>query len=193
MDYLLDTGTLQRSDLYAQAMRLAFHDAGEVDVHKCYDNFGSDGCLSSQGSAGLIEKEAFSNVFIEPIWQSICDRISRADFWALFGTIAVERAARFAISLTFQYGRRDNVHCEGGAGRLPSAQGGLEELQRIFVDQMGLTMSDAGKTMHVSINYACVIRNHLFLYGNAKCICSDLIGRALSGPHARGPLGVWLH
>ena len=146
MDYLLDTGTLQRSDLYAQAARLAFHDAGEVDVRtsRCKDDFGPDGCLSSQGSAGLIEKEAFSNVFIEPIWQSICDRISRADFWALFGTIAVERAARHAISLTYQYGRGDKVHCEGGAGRLPSAQGGLEELKRIFVDQMGLTMNDAG-------------------------------------------------
>lgn len=146
MDYLLDTGSLQRSDLYAQAVRLAFHDAGEVDIRttRCEDDFGSDGCLSSQGSAGLIEKEAFSNVFIEPIWQSICDRISRADFWALFGTIAVERAARHAISLTFQYGRRDKLHCEGGAGRLPSAQGGLEELQRIFVEQMGLTMNDAG-------------------------------------------------
>jgi len=129
-------------------VRLAFHDAGQVDVRttRCEDDFGSDGCLSSQGSAGLIEKEAFSNVFIEPIWQTICDRISRADFWALFGTIAVERAARHAISLTFQYGRRDKLRCEGGAGRLPNAQGGREELQRIFVDQMGLTMNDAGNT-----------------------------------------------
>lgn len=147
MDYLLDTGTLQRSDLYAQAVRLAFHDAGEIDSRNCSDIFGPDGCLSSQGSAGLIEKEAFTNVFIEPIWQSICDRISRADFWTLFGTVAVERAARFAISLTFQYGRHDKTECEGGAGRLPSSQGGLEELERIFVNQMGLTMDDAGKLM----------------------------------------------
>lgn len=188
MDYLLDTGTLQRSDLYAQAVRLAFHDAGEIETRTCSDSFGPDGCLSSQGSAGLIEREAFTNVFIEPIWQSMCDRISRADFWALFGTVAVERAARFAVSLTFQYGRSDKTECEGGAGRLPSAQGGLEELKRIFVDQMGLTMNDAGMLMRL-LWYSLLSILYLRIF--VRCSCTA--GCAFPWSHTCAALWLWVY
>lgn len=146
IDYLLNTNTLQRSDLFGSAVRLAFHDAGEIDIQNPSDTLGPDGCLASHGgSEGLTEKMVITNMYIEPIWQTMCDRINRADFIALFGTVAVERAADFAIDLTYQYGRRDNIECEGGAGRLPDGEGGLEELQRVFVDQMGLTMDDAGR------------------------------------------------
>ena len=146
IDYLLNTNTLQRSDLFGSAVRLAFHDAGEVDIHNLAENLGPDGCLARHGgSEGLVEPLVITNMYLEPIWQSMCERINRADFIALFGTVAVERASDFAVDLVYQYGRRDNLECEEGEGRLPNAEGGLEELQRVFVDQMGLTMDDAGK------------------------------------------------
>ncbi|OYX40887.1 hypothetical protein B7Y94_05975 [Candidatus Saccharibacteria bacterium 32-49-12] len=147
IDYLLNTNTLQRSELFGSAVRLAFHDAGEVDIQNTNDRLGPDGCLARHGgSEGLVEPMVIANMYLEPIWQTMCDRISRADFNALFGTVAVERAAEFAVDLTFQYGRRDNIECEAGEGRLPNAEGGLAELQRVFVNQMGLTMDDAGTT-----------------------------------------------
>lgn len=162
IDYLLNTNTLQRSELFGSAVRLAFHDAGEVDIQDPTDKLGPDGCLASHGgSEGLVEPMVIANMYLEPIWQTMCDRISRADFNALFGTVAVERAADFAVDLTFQYGRRDNIECEAGEGRLPNAEGGLEELQRVFVNQMGLTMDDAGTKNVIFIHqFFCVNESH---------------------------------
>jgi len=146
IDYLLNTNTLQRSDLFGSAVRLAFHDVGEVDIRNPTDKLGPDGCLAKHGgSEGLVEPLVITNMYIEPIWQTMCERINHADFIALFGTVAVERASDFAVDLVYQYGRRDNLECEDGEGRLPSGEGGLDELQRVFVDQMGLTMDDAGR------------------------------------------------
>ena len=105
--------------------------------------------MSHEGdSAGLTEATSLVNTVIEPLWQQMCDRISRADFWVLFGKLVVEAATApattgAAVSVAFQYGRRDNVECEGGAGRLPSAQGDLAEIRRVFLTQMGLTLNDA--------------------------------------------------
>jgi hypothetical protein len=36
------------------------------------------------------------------------------------------------------------MECEAGNGRLPDAQKGFDEVERVFVHQMGLTMHDAG-------------------------------------------------
>lgn len=127
-------------------MRLVFHDVGEVDIRNSVDLLGPDGCLAQNGdSAGLTEATSLVNTVMEPIWQSVCDRISRADFWVLFGKLVVEAAAPSLVApLVYQYGRVDNMVCEGGGGRLPSAQGGLDEFNRVFVNQMGLTMREAG-------------------------------------------------
>jgi hypothetical protein len=51
------------------------------------DGAGPDGCLSSVNTAGEEVTEA-----LEPIWQANCHRISRADFWALAGKLALESA-----------------------------------------------------------------------------------------------------
>jgi hypothetical protein len=80
--------TLAPSDVFAlshflgASLRLAFHDAGEVDLATT-DSFGSDGCLSTleRDSAGLLEEDSPVFTSIEPLWQTVCDKISRADFW----------------------------------------------------------------------------------------------------------------
>ena len=129
------------------AVRLAFHDAGEVDLNAVNgtDILGSDGCLSnSDANAGLIEPNSLVNTVIEPAWQSVCDRISRADFWVLYAILILQRAEPTGVmTIPFQYGRRDSHSCEAGASRLPNAQLGLDEFMRVFVTQMGLTMHDA--------------------------------------------------
>ena len=136
------------SDLYGKAVRLAFHDAGEVDLTKPTDTMGPDGCLSSSGdNAGLVEPTSPVVTILEPIWQQYCDKISRADFWALFAKLVVEYTAKTAtdsISINYQYGRKDKTNCEAGSGRLPNAQDGLNAINQVFVKQMGLTIDDAG-------------------------------------------------
>ena len=112
---------------------------------------GPDGCLSSSGdNAGLVEPTSPVVTILEPIWQQNCDKISRADFWVLFAKLVLQYTAKqtnngnYGISINYQYGRKDKKNCEAGSGRLPSAQDGLNEIQRVFVNQMGLTMNDAG-------------------------------------------------
>ena len=137
--------TLARAALFGPVVRLAFHDAGEVDLTAVIDLLGPDGCLANVAdSAGLLEPTSVVQTVLEPIWQTVCDKISRADFWVLFGQLVLETAASAPIKINYQYGRRDNYVCDGGAGRLPSGQGDLTEVSRVFVDQMGLNVTDAG-------------------------------------------------
>ena len=133
-----------QSNIYGAALRLAFHDAGEIDITKG-DKFGPDGCLSNSGdNAGLIEEGTVPVTVIEPLWQEYCDKISRADFWALLGKLAAERAdPTHTLIIPFQYGRKDAASCDDGVGRLPKPQPGLSEYDRVFVKQMGLSIADA--------------------------------------------------
>ena len=128
------------ANLLGNALRLVFHDAGEVDI-RTSDLFGSDGCLSDSGpNSGMKEKNTIAMTIIEPVWQNYCHLISRADFWVLFGKIAAESAlpnGKFTtyvikalgplveqknensrmpyLNIPFQYGRKDAVgDCNGG-------------------------------------------------------------------------------
>ena len=160
------------ANILGNAARLAFHDAGEVDITTT-DKFGSDGCLSDSGpNSGLKEVNTIAMTIIEPLWQKYCDKISRADFWVLFAKIALEsglpevgRFDKFValtlalppallpgenpnpyLNLPFQYGRIDAVgNCNAGAGRLPEHQPGLGEFQRVYQRNMGLTVRDGSK------------------------------------------------
>ncbi len=52
---------------------------------------GPDGCLNTvdTSNAGLIESNQEIVTVLETIWQTVCDRISRADFWALVASLAL--------------------------------------------------------------------------------------------------------
>ena len=154
------------ANILGSAARLAFHDAGEVDIHTT-DKFGSDGCLSdSEPNSGLREVNTIAMTIIEPLWQKYCDKISRADFWVLFAKIALESglpggrfdkfmgpAAFFPgenpnsyLNLPFQHGRIDAVgNCDAGKDRLPGHQRGLGEFERVYVQNMGMTVRDGCK------------------------------------------------
>ena len=130
------------ANLIGAALRLVFHDAGEVDIRIAADRFGSDGCLANNGpNSGLKEVNVIARTIIEPLWQEYCDKISRADFWVLFGKIAAESAlanGRFNtafiaaggvvignpspfmpfLNIPFQYGRPDATgNCDAGSNR----------------------------------------------------------------------------
>jgi catalase (peroxidase I) len=124
---------------------------------------GPDGCLSSAAdNAGLVEDTSAVLTIIESAWQESCDKISRADFWVLWAKLIVEYTALpQQISIDFQFGRKDNLACEIGAGRLPSAQKGITEITRVFVTQMGLTINDAGGTFILNLLVVYQTNSHL--------------------------------
>ena len=151
-DYLVPSDELEKASLYGVIVRLAFHDAGEIDLTLPEDKLGPDGCVSNtRSNAGLIEADSLILTVLEPLWQQHCDRISRADFWVLIAKLTIERAASAPIEVDFQYGRRDSHSCDAtAAGRLPKGEGGMEDISRVFETQMGLTLEDAGKLLTVS-------------------------------------------
>lgn len=135
---------LTAGDIVGGIVRLAFHDAAGF-VDGLDDGFGVDGCVDATNgdNAGLSESIAL----LETLRAPFCHLISRADFWVLAAYTAVEaRAPPQYISPTFQYGRSDNDVCSdfvGSVSRLPSANKGTEEIDRVFVNAMGLTRADA--------------------------------------------------
>jgi len=146
---VMPTISANRSNLFGQTVRLAFHDAGEFDQNTD-DNFGPDGCIDlvNGDSAGIVEKSSLVYSVLEPIWQENCDLILRADFWVLFAKFVLEEASGGNMSIPFQYGRKDAVGgCSLTKGRLPDATGGslgaVGEIHRVFLEAMGLTMDDA--------------------------------------------------
>ena len=145
---LIPDSEFERANLYGAAVRLAFHDAGEIDINSS-DTMGPDGCLSSSSdNAGLVEETSLVNTVIEPLWQNYCDKISRADFWVLFAKLSMEYSdPTKSIKLDYQYGRQDKTVCEIESDRLPDAQYGMDMIEQVFVKQMGLTLEDAGITI----------------------------------------------
>ena len=138
------TDILARGRLFGKAVRLVFHDAGEININT-NDLLGPDGCLSDRSdNGGLLESESLVMTVIEPLWQQVCEYITRADYWVMFGMLVVEEATSNKITVSYQYGRRDNKHCSLSVGRLPSGQSGITDIERIFITQMGLTLADAG-------------------------------------------------
>eukprot|EP01034_Spumella_vulgaris_P021392 gene21392-27422_t len=144
---------------FLQSLRAVFHDAGEIDLTQPDDTMGPDGCLSDgTDSKGLIEFTSPVFTEIERLWLKWCDKISRADFWVLFAKLVVQFAdPSGTFPLDFEFGRVDSHSCNAGAGRLPLANFGEEELERVFVRQMGLSLDDGVVLMgahtvgHVSI------------------------------------------
>jgi catalase (peroxidase I) len=91
----------------------------------------------------MVEATTFVVSFLEPLWQRMCDKISRADFWPMMGKIAAEAAdPTRTLNMPMRFGRKDSTNCDAGINRLPDHQIGITEYQRVFADQMGLTVAE---------------------------------------------------
>ena len=138
-----------RTNLLAIAVRVAFHDAGEGDLQQPNDKLGSDGCLSNDSdNAGLIEDTSLVMTQIEGLWQTYCDKISRADFWVLTAKLALAASTNNFLNVPFQYGRVDAKSCAEGTDRLPGGQYHLQSTANYFKSQLDLDISDAGIVLH---------------------------------------------
>lgn len=147
---------ISRTNLLAIAVRVAFHDAAEVDLQQADDTLGPDGCLSNDpDNAGLIETTSLVMTQLDDLWQSYCDQISRADFWVLTAKLALAATSSNNLHVPFQYGRVDASSCAGGTERLPAGQFHLQSTANFFKSQLDLELSDAG------INYSGYIHSYL--------------------------------
>jgi catalase (peroxidase I) len=108
----------ERSDLIGGMVRLPFHDAfggGAAD-----GGTKANGCLdpneSEHGGLEIIRDE------VDPVCDTHAAFSSRADCWALAGSVAIEASG--GVPLPFRYGRLDCAEsdlADSDAGLLPSA------------------------------------------------------------------------
>jgi len=148
----LPTSPFNLSNIFGQSIRVAFHDAAEIDLTNPADMMGPDGCVSDTiPNFGLTNASSFVNTLLDPIWQKYCDVISRGDFWALIGKLSVEIAdPTKSINIPYYYGRVDKSDCflPNSFFRPPSPLAGFNTIAggliQGFVGRMGLTINDIG-------------------------------------------------
>jgi len=112
-------------------VRLAFHDAGTFNGIVG----GADGCVdfTSPDNNGL--QTVVSS--LTPVVQAAAGLLSRADIWVLAANVAIQMAG--GPSLVFEAGRVDSSSCAGLGNALPSAEGSVAEIQRVFVSGLNFT------------------------------------------------------
>ena len=144
---------LAQSNLFGQAIRVAFHDAAEIDITQS-DKMGPDGCLSdTAANNGLLLPTSLILSVLEPIWQQNCDKISRADFWVMFAHLAIQYAdPTGSINIPYQFGRVDTTSCSAGSNRLPEAQNAKQAIKQVFGTQMGFSLAQTGLAFPVYLN-----------------------------------------
>ena len=172
----ISTDILARGKLFGKVVRLVYHDAVEIDI-RTPDLLGSDGCLSEKSdNAGLLEPESLVLTVLEPLWQEVCGYISRADYWVMFAILVLGEATSNQISINYQFGREDNLECDIRVNRLPGGQSGIIDIHKIFTEQMGLTIYDAGNFIYV----------FLYIDSSYSLESSIFIIVALLGGHSLG-------
>eukprot|EP00039_Didymoeca_costata_P015855 m.274950 g.274950 ORF g.274950 m.274950 type:complete len:445 (+) comp16291_c0_seq4:191-1525(+) len=137
-------GGIGRGDLIGGVVRLAFHDASGFNRNDASNPGGPDGCFDTNnpdnnGLDGIAGR-------IEDIYTAFCSSVSKADFWALAAKVSVDIASSSNVKIPFRYGRTTRKNCidsSNGRSRLPGAEQGLPEINRIMVSNWGMSLERA--------------------------------------------------
>jgi catalase (peroxidase I) len=125
--------------MFADVVRLSFHDAGTFDPS---DNTG--------GADGCVDLDAPENNGLAPIIDALSvvvsgGNLSRADVWALAATMAIEAAGGPRIE--FQIGRSDASSCHGHGDRLPNAELGHSHILEVMVTKLSFSERETAALM----------------------------------------------
>jgi len=116
---------------------------------------GSDGCLdpNDHDNAGLWEclHTGENGVRLESVWDQHREELSFADFIVIAGEAAmvVQRAdlqPPLTLRSQFRYGRTTTINCDGQTP-LPNPDFGCAEVERVFMNQIGLSARGSAAMM----------------------------------------------
>ena len=115
---------------------------------------GADGCLALADPWARRAWSQNSALYqLYESWRSRETALTMADFIVAAANGAMRNASAGARDPPFRFGRRDAMFCPDAADRLP-ASGACGELRRVFVDQLGLTWTDAAALLGGSASAA---------------------------------------
>jgi len=151
-----------QADITGCVLRMAGHDF--MDYDRVTNRGGSDGCLdmSHVDNTGLApclitgEEFGFS---LNSVYQQWCTVVSLADFIVIGAEAAMDytrnlyrqdfpNAAAMNFRGRFRYGRTTVTNCEDTYERLPHPEV-CDDVERVFVDNLGLTWTQAAALMGV--------------------------------------------
>ncbi|KAH8057376.1 hypothetical protein JL721_9756 [Aureococcus anophagefferens] len=115
---------------------------------------GADGCLALAdpwARRAWSQNSALYQLYER--WRNREAALTMADFIVAAANGAMRNASAGARDPPFRFGRRDAMFCPDAADRLP-ASGTCGELRRVFVDQLGLTWTDAAALLGGSASAA---------------------------------------
>ena len=136
-----------RSHFLGGIVRLAAHDFMDFDRRDRAHPMGSDGCFdeSHPTNKGLPESVWCKNCLLRRLYEERYSFLSRADFWIASANAVIRQTSeKNALDLkdTFRWGRKDRSSCRQSGSRLPEATG-CREVERVFLNNMGLEWRDA--------------------------------------------------
>eukprot|EP00448_Togula_jolla_P002505 CAMPEP_0170604362 /NCGR_PEP_ID=MMETSP0224-20130122/19382_1 /TAXON_ID=285029 /ORGANISM="Togula jolla, Strain CCCM 725" /LENGTH=462 /DNA_ID=CAMNT_0010929259 /DNA_START=56 /DNA_END=1444 /DNA_ORIENTATION=- len=149
-----------QADYAGCALRMAGHDFmdyadGIGGANACTDmtdpdNAGLAACLYA-GEYGVSLRDVYVN---------FCTHVSLADFLVIAAEAVIDWSRRHAVrsdptistfhlEWRFRYGRRTAEYCPESKHKLPNPEGSCSEVERVFVQNMGLTWEEAAALMGV--------------------------------------------
>ncbi|KAL7553876.1 hypothetical protein ACHAWF_017211, partial [Thalassiosira exigua] len=136
-----------RSHFLGGIVRLVAHDFMDYDPAQVANPMGPDGCFDPNHPAnnGLPGDIWCANCTLTRLYDEKYSRFSRADFWIAVANAVVRQTSQDgALDLreTFRWGGTDLEACPGSGNRLPTPTG-CAEVERVFLQKMGLSWRDA--------------------------------------------------
>ena len=136
---------IARAHFLGGIVRLVAHDFMDFSINEAIP-MGSDGCIDMEhpDNSGLPQDIWCDNGCpLTEVYNSNFAHISKADFWIAAANAVIRLASNNGLDLksTYVSGRVDAESCDGQGLRLPAASG-CDAVQGVFVDRMGLTLTD---------------------------------------------------
>ena len=136
---------IARAHFLGGIVRLVAHDFMDFSINEAIP-MGSDGCIDMEhpDNSGLPQDIWCDNGCpLTEVYNSNFAHISKADFWIAAANAVIRLASNNGLDLksTYVSGRVDANSCDGQGLRLPAASG-CDAVQGVFVDRMGLTLTD---------------------------------------------------
>jgi len=148
-----------QADITGCVLRVTGHDF--MDYNPELDKGGADGCLNMDdaNNKGLLACLAGDNNFtLHKHYNRICTKVSLADFFVIAGEAVMNftrgtylqkfpEKSPVDFRSRFSYGRRTVAQCSEAAIRLPDAEQGCSEVERVFIQNLGLRWRNAAALM----------------------------------------------
>ena len=115
------------------------------------DNKGLLPCMNSSSFDASVDEASLQNTSLQSVYAQFCTVVSVADFVVISAEAVMSKQSRrghLNFEGQFAYGRTTNENCSGNPS-MPNPEGSCGEVDRVFLQNMGLSWREAAVLMGV--------------------------------------------